>query len=178
MHHPSWAHNRGTIAFSASRGTSGKAANQVNLVKWPAAPFARSIMVTVPLVEHIDAAWTNAAGADSVGPFVANNPNTEQLRARFLCPVPQLYVALCINRMYTPHGFWTNVIGQIRQDQLTQDCNILVNWATSECAHIRYVGKNVISTKFICKAIGTVNSTRVTWKSDRSQFNVTFCIKI
>jgi hypothetical protein len=36
-------------------------------------------MVTILLVEHMDAAWTNAAGADLVGPFVANNPNTEQL---------------------------------------------------------------------------------------------------
>jgi hypothetical protein len=53
------------------------------------------------------------------------------------------------------------------------------NNETSECAHIRYVEKNVISKKqIICKAIGTVNSARVTWKSDRSQFNVTFRIKI
>jgi hypothetical protein len=43
-------------------------------------------MVTVPLLDNMDDAWTNANGADAVGPYVANDPNTEQLRARFLCP--------------------------------------------------------------------------------------------
>ena len=56
-------------------------------------------------------------------------PETEQLRARFLCPVPQRYVGLCLNRSYTPQAFWTDVIGQVRQDQATQDCSVLVNWA-------------------------------------------------
>jgi hypothetical protein len=103
--------------------------NQINLVEWPATPFARSILVTVPVLHQMDAAWTAAAGADALGPFLANDPETEQLRARFLCPVPQRYVSLCVNRSYTPGSFWTDVIGQIRQDQATQDCHVLVNWA-------------------------------------------------
>jgi hypothetical protein len=104
--------------------------NQVNLVEWPATPFARSSIVTVPTLDHMDALWTAAAGADALGPYLANDPDTEQLRARFLCPVPQRYVALCIvNRNYTPRTFWTDVIGQIRQDASTQDCMVLVNWA-------------------------------------------------
>jgi hypothetical protein len=103
--------------------------NQINLVEWPAAPFSRSVIVTVPVIDHMDTAWTNAAGADAMGPFVVNDPDTEQIRARFLCPVPQRYVGLCLNRRYTPHSFWTDVIGQVRQDQATQDCQVLVNWA-------------------------------------------------
>jgi hypothetical protein len=103
--------------------------NQINLVEWPDAPFTRSGMVTVPLLDEMDDAWTNANGADAVGPYAANDPNTEQVRARLLCPIPQCYVGLCVNRTYTPQTFWTDVIGQIRQDQLTVDCNVLVNWA-------------------------------------------------
>jgi hypothetical protein len=39
-------------------------------------------------------------------------------------------VSLCVSRCYTPRSFWTDVIGQIRQDQeATQDCAVLVNWA-------------------------------------------------
>jgi hypothetical protein len=29
--------------------------NQINMVEWPAAPFARSAMVTVPVIDHMDA---------------------------------------------------------------------------------------------------------------------------
>jgi hypothetical protein len=87
-------------------------------------------MVTVPTLDRMEHAWTNAAGADAVGPFVVNNLDTEQLRApRFLCLVPQRYVALCINRSYTLQAFWTDVIGQIHQDQQAQDCIVLDNWA-------------------------------------------------
>jgi hypothetical protein len=38
-------------------------------------------------------------------------------------------VGLCVNCTYTPQSFWTDVIGLVRQDQLTIDCNVLVNWA-------------------------------------------------
>jgi hypothetical protein len=38
-------------------------------------------------------------------------------------------VALCINQTYTLQAFWTDVIGQIRQDQQVQDCMVLLNWA-------------------------------------------------
>jgi hypothetical protein len=86
-------------------------------------------MVIVPMIDHMDKAWANAAGADAVGRYVANDPDTEQARARFLCSVPHWYMGLCLNRSYTPQAFWTDVVGQIRQDQLTQDCNVLVNWA-------------------------------------------------
>jgi hypothetical protein len=106
-----------------------RAGNQINLVEWPDAPFTRSGMVTVPLLDEMDDAWTNANGADAVGLYAANNPNTEQVRARLLCLIPQCYVGLCVNRSYTPQTFWTDVIRQIRQDQLTVDCNVLVNWA-------------------------------------------------
>jgi hypothetical protein len=103
--------------------------NQINLVKWPDAPFTCSGMVAVPLLDKMDDAWTNANGANAIRPYAANDPNTEQVHARLLCPIPQCYVGLCVNRTYTPQTFWTDVIGQIRQDQLTVDCNVLVNWA-------------------------------------------------
>jgi hypothetical protein len=66
--------------------------NQINLVEWPDVPFTRSGMVTVPLLDEMDDAWTNANGADAVGPYAANNPNMEQVRAWLLCPIPQCYV--------------------------------------------------------------------------------------
>ena len=79
--------------------------NQINLVEWPATPFARSVAAPVPTVAQVDTAWANSAGADALGPFGANDPDTEQLRARFLCPVPHKYVSICINRSYTHEPF-------------------------------------------------------------------------
>jgi hypothetical protein len=91
--------------------------NQINLVEWPATPFACSILVTVPVLDQMDASWMTAAGADAVGPYLVNDPETEQLRARFLCPVPQrpvcvlvrqleLYALLLLDRCH-----WTNPSG-------------------------------------------------------------------
>jgi hypothetical protein len=103
--------------------------NQIYLVEWPDAPFTCSGMVTVPLLDEMDDAWTNANGADAVRPYATNDPNTEQVCARLLCPIPQCYVGLCVNCTYKPQTFWTDAIGQIRQDQLMVNCNALVNWA-------------------------------------------------
>jgi hypothetical protein len=83
---------------------------QVNLIEWPATPFARSVLVTVPVLDQTDASWTAAAGADTLGHYLVNDPETKQLRARFLCPVPHRYVSLCVNRCYTPCSFWTDII--------------------------------------------------------------------
>jgi hypothetical protein len=103
--------------------------NQINMIEWPVTPFGRTAHATVPALAHMDAAWTTAIGNDVLGPFNANDPNTEQVRARFLCPIPHQYVSLCIGRTYTPRAFWTDVIGQIAQNQQLQDCAVLVDWA-------------------------------------------------
>ncbi len=106
------------------------AGNQVNLVEWPAAPFARSAPVVVPTFATFDDAWA-AAGpvATMMGPFAAGAPNTEAVRTRFLCPIPHQYVRLCLNRSHTPRSFWTEVIGQIRADDAAQDCSVVVDFA-------------------------------------------------
>jgi hypothetical protein len=70
--------------------------DQINLVEWPDASFTH--MVTVPLLDKMDDAWINANGADAVRPYAANDPNTEQGRARLLCLIPHCYVGLCVNR--------------------------------------------------------------------------------
>jgi hypothetical protein len=103
--------------------------NQINLVEWPANPYTRTAPSTVPTLATMDAAWTNAGGTDTIGPLALNDPDTEQLRAQFLCPIPHCYVPLCLSRSYTPQSFWTDIIGQITQNQQLQDCMVLVNWA-------------------------------------------------
>jgi hypothetical protein len=103
--------------------------NQTNLVEWPATPFTCTPMTVVHLVGQIDAAWQGNGGADALGPYGANKLNTEQLQVQGLCPIPYRYVPLCLTRTYTPRAFWTDVIGQIFQDQAALDCAVLVNWA-------------------------------------------------
>jgi hypothetical protein len=89
----------------------------------------RTGYVTMPTLAEMDAAWLAAAGADTVGPLAVNMLGTEQLQVRCLCPIPQHYVSLCLGQNFTPHRFWMDVIGQVRQDGLVADCAILVDWA-------------------------------------------------
>jgi hypothetical protein len=103
--------------------------NQINIIEWPVTSFGRAAHTTVPSLDHMDAAWATAIGNDVLGPFGVNDPDTEQVRAGYLCPIPQRYVSLCLGRTYTPREFWTDVIGQIDQNQQMQDCQVLVNWA-------------------------------------------------
>jgi hypothetical protein len=103
--------------------------NQINIIEWPITPFGRTAPTTVPSLAHMDAAWTTAIGNDVLGPFVVNDPDTEQVRARYLCPIPHHYVSLCLGRTYTPRAFWTDVISQIGQNQQMQDCQVLMDWA-------------------------------------------------
>jgi hypothetical protein len=55
--------------------------NQSNLVEWPATPFARTAMTTVPLIGQMEAAWQANGGGDTLGLYGANEPNMEQLQA-------------------------------------------------------------------------------------------------
>jgi hypothetical protein len=104
--------------------------NQINTIEWPVTPFARTVPMTVPVLGHMDAAWATTIGDDVLEPFNINDPDTEQLRARLLCPVPHRYVPLCLGCTYTPRAFWTDVIGQVAgQNQQIQDCMVLGNWA-------------------------------------------------
>jgi hypothetical protein len=66
--------------------------NQINTVEWPVNPFTRTVNVTVLTLATMDMAWANAGGNDAIGPLGGNDPATEQLRARFLCPIPHRYV--------------------------------------------------------------------------------------
>jgi hypothetical protein len=110
-----------------NRGTTGRIfgfqgdlypGNQINIIEWPITPFARTVpTTTVPaLLGHsMEAAWTRACQrllTTFWGLFNANDPDTEELSARLLYPIPHHYVPLCLGCTYTPRAFWMDVIGQ------------------------------------------------------------------
>ncbi len=113
-----------------------QAGNQVNLIKWPEDSFRRTIMLRVPNVDTMDAMWA-AADANTVmlGPFAGNAPNTSEIRARFLCPIPQRYVRLGLSRHMTPRIFWTDIVGQVIADGAQNDCSVLVNFGRMICTY-------------------------------------------
>jgi hypothetical protein len=103
--------------------------NQVNLIEWPETPFGRTAQILVPTLETMDDAWAAAAPATTMlGPFAANQPNKEQLRVRYMCPIPHRYVRLCLTRTLSPRAFWTDVVGQIVADQAVVDCRVVVDF--------------------------------------------------
>ena len=113
-------------AFSTDVGPG----NLIGLLQWPADAFARTVAVQVPTVATVAAQWTAAAGADCLGPFNPGDADTEAVRTRFLCPVPQAYAYQVLRRqVYTPQEFWTDVVQLLIADGRQVGCQTLVDWA-------------------------------------------------
>ena len=106
------------------------AGNMVSVRNWPADAFARSVIVHVPTMGEMDNQWATDQAADCLGPYAAGLANTEPLRARFLCPVPQAYShRVLVRRVFTPREFWTDVIHQVIADGRQAACQTLIDWA-------------------------------------------------
>jgi hypothetical protein len=123
-----------TYAFASDIGPG----NQVAVVYFPTgqagavvtdAPFTIGPLTTVPTLDHMGPAFTTAAGADCVGPYNLGDPNTEQIRARRLVPIPQRYAARVLGRDFTPEEFWNTVATDIIADNNEVSCAVVLNWA-------------------------------------------------
>jgi hypothetical protein len=103
--------------------------NQINTIEWPVTPFGLTAHTTVPSLDHMDAAWATAIDDGVLGPFNVNDPNTEQVRARLLCPIAsRIATYRCASGAHnTPREFWTDIIGQVCQ---TNSCRIVMFWWT------------------------------------------------
>jgi len=111
-------------------GTDVGPGNLIGVLQWPQDAFARTVQVHVPTVATVAAQWTAAAGADCLGPYNLGDADTEAVRTRFLCPVPQAYASQVIRRQeYSPRGFWTDVIQLLIADGRQLGCQALVDWA-------------------------------------------------
>jgi len=80
-----WDNNN--FAFASNMG----AGNQIMLVRWPDIAFTCTVLVRVPTTAKMINSWTAAQGADCLGPFDANDLNTEEVCTRFAMAVPPAY---------------------------------------------------------------------------------------
>jgi len=104
--------------------------NQVTLVNFPAGEaFGRTAHVRVPTMAGFTAAWSANEGADCVGPYQDNDPDTEMVRTRFFAPVPKEYASVVIRRgRFTPEELWTELGALILADNRGQMCAPLLKW--------------------------------------------------
>jgi hypothetical protein len=106
------------------------AGNQITTVHWPDNAFARTVPVVVPMMADMDHQWTAAAGSDCVGPYAVGTPNTEEIRTRFLVPVPAAYTRLVMaHQVFTPRELWTDLVHLILADGQGAPCAPLIDWA-------------------------------------------------
>jgi len=103
--------------------------NQISSVRWPVNSFERNLMARVPTTDTMDAAWSNAAGADCVGPFADGAADTEEVQTRRMMAIPQRYAPYVIRTgEFTPQEFWTGLYPQFVMDRVVGDLAPLVDW--------------------------------------------------
>jgi hypothetical protein len=103
--------------------------NNHQLVEWDAQYFHRTANICIPFADIIDTAV--AANADPnllVGPYTAEDANTETIRVRNTCYVPPAYVPLFLAGPLSPRQAWETVRAQIMVDQREESCAPLINF--------------------------------------------------
>jgi len=118
-----WDNNN--FAFASDVG----AGNQVALVRWPDIAFTHTVQVRVPTTAEMTNSWTAAQGADCLGPFDANDPNTEEVCTRFVMAVPPVYAEFVMQRQkFTLRQLTTNLVPLIEANNHMQSCQPLLDW--------------------------------------------------
>ena len=98
------------------------------LVEWNAAYFAQTNNIRVPSVDLVDNAYAADVAANILGPYGANDVDTEVLRIRSTCFVPPAYVPLFLAKPLTPREAWDIIKSQIYTDQRQVACTPLLDY--------------------------------------------------
>ena len=105
--------------------------NQIPLVSFPPDAFTRTVEVTIPTNDQVEAQWLAAAGADCMGPFQQGDADTRRIRVRKVMAVPPAYASLCLSRVsFTLREGWTDIAGLVVQDGNADACRPLIDWLT------------------------------------------------
>jgi len=122
-HASPWDNNN--FAFASDVG----AGNQVALVRWPDTAFTRTVQVRVPITAEMANSWTAAQGADCLGPFDANAPNTEEVRTRFMMAIPPAYAEFVMQcQKFMLRQLTTDLVPLIEANNHMQACRPLLDW--------------------------------------------------
>ena len=103
--------------------------NQAQTVKWlPDYFYQVGGQLRVATAAAVDTALAGDPTAEHLGPFNANDADTEMIRYRRTCYVPPPYVAMFLAGPMSPREAWVALKGQIDTDNNAGDCESLVNY--------------------------------------------------
>ena len=116
----------GVFAF----GSDVSLGNQITTVIFPSpTAFSRTGYIRAPTQAHMADMWDAYPKASCVGPYDADAPHTENVRTRFLTPVPKAYVPLVMGQPnWKPRDLWTALTNSITADGRLQACAPLLKW--------------------------------------------------
>jgi hypothetical protein len=103
--------------------------NQSQTVTWlPDYFYQVGGQLRVATAAAIDTALAGDPNAENLGPYNANDADTEVIRYRRTCYVPPAYVPLFLAGPMSPKQTWMTVKGQIDTDNNAADCEPLVDF--------------------------------------------------
>jgi len=103
--------------------------NHIDMVEFPADPFALVGESVLPTVTHTTALLAAHPHQGHILPLPAGAQDTEQLNARYFVQIPQAYLPLLLTRRLTPRELWEQVVQAIIADNRQQACEVFVTWA-------------------------------------------------
>ena len=103
--------------------------NYIEMVEFPADPFALTGNTVLPTVAHTTAVLAAHPHQGHILPLAAGAQDTEQLTSRYCVQVPHAYIPLLLTRRLTPRELWEQVVATIIADNRQQDCAVLITWA-------------------------------------------------
>ena len=97
-------------------------------VIWRQDYFEAAPNTQVPTSAYLDQLLAADPNLETVGPFTAGTPDTEQVQTRMSLFVPNRYMTILLDDVLTPRQAWTRIRGAIVADGLAQECEPLIDW--------------------------------------------------
>lgn len=97
-------------------------------VKVPTNYLHLAAQVRVPSPAAIDQFFANNPDAQSLGPFTANDADTEIVRVRHSVLLPPVYVPLILEDTMTPRAAWERIRGEMVNQNRSVECRAVVDW--------------------------------------------------
>ncbi len=103
--------------------------NQSVIVQWQDDYFHQvNMQIRVPTPAALDTLLAADLNADALGPFNAQDADTELIRVRRTCYIPPAYVPTFLASPLTPRQAWELVRGQIVADNREAHCAAIINF--------------------------------------------------
>ena len=132
--------------------------NLVNTVRFPDDAFELCAPVRVPSAEYINEYFSNHPAAEFVGPFAADEANTEEIQTRFSMYLPTFLAPHFLNvQGVTPRRFWEVAMPLLQAENKIDECDLFIDWMrVSLTVTPRRVRQNNVNVVILTRPVLTV----------------------